>query len=298
MSNQLSVVDGGQQSQMVQSSRYQPPMPQNIGEIAQLATAFAVSNMFGTKSKEQAMVVLMTGMELGFAPAQSMRGIHVINGKPSLSADMMVAVCKNRPEICAYFQLVKSDADGATYKTQRIGEPEPVTMSFTREEAKAAGLMKNPTWSAYPAAMCRARAASALARAVYSDLILGLYTEEEAQAIQPINITPAYANSEPQVVSEIAAPSRKEAAAALAAALKAVESPARRDYWKKASLKLYGEGMKNATVEQIISFTDDVKNWIDTEDNEPAAAPIDADYKDAPAAPVEEEEDDDPFSES
>jgi hypothetical protein len=93
-------------------------------------------------------------------------------------------------------------------------------------------------------------------------------------------------------------PTRKEAAAALAIVLRAIESPDRRNYWKKVSCDLYGEGMKNATTEQILSFTEDIKNWVDPEGHQPAPM-IDAEFKDAPAATSEADEDhDDPFTEN
>jgi hypothetical protein len=88
--------------------------------------------------------------------------------------------------------LVESTHDTATYRTHRVGEPEPVTISFTAAQAKAAGLSGKDTWQKHPDAMLRARAASSLARAVYPDLILGIYTEDEAEEIpfEPVNVTP------------------------------------------------------------------------------------------------------------
>lgn len=157
--------------------------PRTYSEIYELSAAMHKSQMFGVTSPEQAMVVLMTGLELGFSPAQSFRSIHVINKKPTLSADMMVAVCKSRPHICKYFRLVDSTDERATYETHRVGEPEPVSITFTIQDAEKAGLLSNPTWQKFRPQMLRARAASSLVRVVYSDLILGLYTEDEIREI-------------------------------------------------------------------------------------------------------------------
>lgn len=167
-------------------------IPQTYDDMFRLSKAMAASGMFAVKNPEQAMVVLMTGLELGFSPAQAFRGIHVINNKPTLSADMMVAICKNRPDLCLFFRVVESTDDSATYETQRFGDPAPTQNTFTMADAKRAGLLTNPTWQKYPAPLLRARASSGLARMVYSDLTLGLYTPEEAKEIrpEPVNVTP------------------------------------------------------------------------------------------------------------
>src|SRR5690606_19659570 len=51
--------------------------------------------------------------------------------------------------------------------------------TWTVEDANAAGLTKNPTWRSYPAAMCRARAISAVARMAFPGSIAGMYVPGE-----------------------------------------------------------------------------------------------------------------------
>jgi hypothetical protein len=129
------------------------------------------------------LVVMITGHELGLKPMQALRGIHVIKGKPSLSADLMVALCK-RSEACKYFRLVSSTPKACTYETLRINEPEPTPMTWTIEMAQAANLTGSDNWKRHPDAMLRARCASALARAVYPDVVGGLYDEDEGREIE------------------------------------------------------------------------------------------------------------------
>lgn len=173
-------------------------IPTSYDEMYRLAKTMHVSNMFALHSPEQAMVVLMTGLELGFSPAQAFRGIHVIKGKPTLSADMMVAVCKSRPDICHYFRVVESTDQQAVYQTHRVGEAEPTTNTFSRADADRAGLLgANENYKKYGPQMLRARAASGLARMVYPDLMLGLYTPDEIESLPaptrpaPVNVTPS-----------------------------------------------------------------------------------------------------------
>lgn len=129
---------------------------------------------------EAACIIIATGRELGMTAMQSLRSIHVIEGKPTMSADLMVALVKRSPS-CEMFRLVESTPTVATYSTSRRGEGE-TRMSFTMAEAQAAGVTGKDNWKKYPAAMLRARAASALCRAVYPDVLLSVYETDEIQS--------------------------------------------------------------------------------------------------------------------
>lgn len=159
--------------------------PSSLAQVQRLADVVAASGLYGVKSPEEAMIRMMTGMELGLSAMQSIRGVHVIetNGvrRPSLAADMMVGVVKARGDVCGFFRMVESTDTVATYETQRRGEPTPVKLSYTIQQANAAGLTGKGTWKAHPAAMLRARCSSALARIVYPDLVNGLYDPDEIE---------------------------------------------------------------------------------------------------------------------
>jgi hypothetical protein len=129
-------------------------------------------------------------MELGLAPMQALTGIYVVKGRPAMAADMMVALCVSRPSVCRYFRCVQTTDQVAEYETLRHGDPAPTRISFSMADAKHAGL-GGGNWGAYPAVMLRHRAASQLARAVYPDLIMGLYEEDEARAIDMRETTPS-----------------------------------------------------------------------------------------------------------
>lgn len=170
--------------------------PGSIAEALQMAQLLVKSRLMPdtVNTPEAAFAIIATGRELGLTAMQSLRSIHVIKGKTILSADLVCALVKSRRDVCTYFQLVESTADKATYETQRVGEPKPTTMSFTLDDAKRAGLGGGDNWRKYPAAMLRARCITALARAVYPDLAMGIYDPDEidpAPAATPAP-TPAY----------------------------------------------------------------------------------------------------------
>jgi hypothetical protein len=146
-------------------------------EAKDQASIVAASGLYGVKSKEEAYLILMTGRDLGLSESQALRGIRVFNNMPCVMADTLHAIVENSP-LCEYFREVESTDDHATYETKRRGNP-PTRSTFTMEQAKRAGLLGKNNWKCYPHRMLRARAKSYLARDVYPDVTLGMYTTEE-----------------------------------------------------------------------------------------------------------------------
>lgn len=133
-------------------------------------------------SEETVFSVMLAGAELGFEPMQSLGAFHVIQGRLSLRADFVVALCVRSP-VCKHFTLIESTDKIATYETLREGHAAPTRMSFTIEQAQRAKLMGNTQWSTHPDAMLRARCSARLARAVYPDAAAGIYVPDEAEEI-------------------------------------------------------------------------------------------------------------------
>jgi hypothetical protein len=187
--------------------------PRDIDEGYQLAKLLVASGLMprGVQRPEAAFAIIAAGRELGLTAMQSLRSIHIIEGKPTLSADLVAALCKSRPDVCQYFRLVESTDKVARYETLRRGEPAPTSMNFTIEDAQRAGVTGKDNWKKYPAAMLRARCITALARAVYPDLAMGVYDPDEvapepiyagqAEVVAPA--VPAPAPSEPKVDTDV-----------------------------------------------------------------------------------------------
>lgn len=206
--------------------------PKSIEEAERLSKTLAVSQLLPDALRQRpqdVLAVVLTGAELGLAPMQAIRGIRIIKGQPTLSAEAMGALVRRRSDVCEYLVLRHSDATRATYETKRRGDPTPTTMTFTMEDAQRAGLTASDNWRKYPAAMLRARCLSAICKAVYSDLVLGLYDPEElesvgaAQPAQPAekDITPTQAV--PRTASEARAQLRAKMAERAAKTEAAVE---------------------------------------------------------------------------
>jgi len=153
-------------------------MLRGLDDVERLARLATTSGLCRVKRPEEAAVILLTGRELGLSPMQSLRGIYVVNGAPVLSSDLLVAVVR-RSGLCASWRVVESTPDACTITTIRQGESESTTKTWTMLDAKRAQITGKPIWSQYPAQMLRHRCAADLAREVYPDVVLGLYTPEE-----------------------------------------------------------------------------------------------------------------------
>lgn len=175
--------------------------PRTFAEARDLAGALVKSGLLprSVNSPEAALVIMIAGAELGLPTMTALRNMHVIDGKATLSADLTVALVKKSPA-CIYFRLVHSDANVAEYETERRNEGGPTRLSFTIEEAQAAGLLGNKNWQKFPAAMLRARAASQLARAVYPDVVAGVYDPDELASDEAPAASPRRESSPPRRV--------------------------------------------------------------------------------------------------
>ena len=151
-----------------------------IDDVERIARIAVASGYTSCRKAEEAAMLIITGHELGLSPAQSLRGIYVVSGKPVLSADLMVAVVR-RSGLCESWRTVESTATRCTITTRRKGETHDATRTWTMDDAKRAGITGKGTWSAYPAAMLRHRCAADLAREVFPDVLMGLYDPEEME---------------------------------------------------------------------------------------------------------------------
>lgn len=126
------------------------------------------------------LLAIQTGAPLGFTAMQSIHGIHVIKGKPTMSADMTAAAVRR----AGHKLRITGDDTHAVAVLIRSDDPEfEYRCEWTLDRAKKAGLLGNDTWAKYPAAMLRARAITEVARAGASEALYGVvYTPEELGA--------------------------------------------------------------------------------------------------------------------
>lgn len=158
--------------------------PRSMKDARILAKDMYESRMFSAYGTPQAVLsTVMVGRELGLPAMASLRSIHIIEGRHSLSAQLMVGVIL-KSGLAEYFEPISFSDTEATFETKRKGARNPVRLTHTIEMAKTAWSKGNDAWTKSgwgrnPTDMLVARAESRLARLVYPDLMAGLYTPDE-----------------------------------------------------------------------------------------------------------------------
>ena len=133
---------------------------------------------YSIKTPEQAIAIMLKGRELGIPAMQAFSHIHIIQGKPTISAELMLAlIYKNCPE--AKIEYTRYEPDGCTITATRPGH-KPAVFTFDEADAKAAQLLGKENWKKYARAMYRSRCIAEMARSVFPDCLMGCsYTPEE-----------------------------------------------------------------------------------------------------------------------
>jgi hypothetical protein len=169
---------------MVRQNRAEiAPIPSSWEGMLAQAGALVRSGLLpnAIKAPETALAIMLTGAELGLGPMLSLRSIHIIEGRPTLSADLMAALVHR--EIDRHgdglLMALPPTPQAATVRYRRWGWPEPLEFTYAMEDAQRAGLATRDTWKRHPAQMLKARAISTVCRMSFSDVVAGLYTEDE-----------------------------------------------------------------------------------------------------------------------
>jgi len=156
----------------------------NLQEAMQVATMISGSQLAPQAYKgrpEDTLVAMMMGNELGLNPIQAIQNIAVINGKPSIYGDAMLALVQNHPA----FGGINESFDDETYTAictiwRKGGEKH--TQKFSRMDAESSSLWgKKGPWSQYPKRMLAMRSRGFALRNQFADALCGLISAEEAQ---------------------------------------------------------------------------------------------------------------------
>lgn len=117
------------------------------------------------------------GLALGIGFTQVLTDIHVIEGRPSMSANLMQALIRK----AGHRIRIRGDNRSATCSIVRKDDPEfPYSVTYTLDDAKLAGLMGKDNWRKYPASMLQARAIAMCARQACADVLAGIaYVPDE-----------------------------------------------------------------------------------------------------------------------
>lgn len=126
---------------------------------------------------QNVLLAVEYGRSLGLDPMTAINMTHVVQGKPTASAQLVGALVRR----AGHTLRVRGDATTATCKIIRKDDPEfTFEVTWTMDRAKTAGVLSNSVWKSYPQAMLKARAITECARDACPEVLAGIsYTAEE-----------------------------------------------------------------------------------------------------------------------
>lgn len=157
--------------------RQEPPLSEMM-----LQAKYLVDSGFMPKAirkPEQALAIILMGKELQLGPIAAINNINVIDGKPTASAQLMLALVRRSGEAEIIDVQPEAENNAACVVTmQRRGSP-PFTTRFTDTDAERLGLLIKDNWKKQKTVMRMWRCIAAAIRVVFPDVVLGLYTPDE-----------------------------------------------------------------------------------------------------------------------
>jgi hypothetical protein len=148
-----------------------------------MAQAIAESKLFGIQTPAQALALGLLCQAEGRHPAEAARDYHIINGKPSLKSEAMLARFQQAGGRVEWHEYTHEAVSG-TFTHPQGGS---LKVSWTMQDATRAGLTGNPTWKKFPRQMLKARCISEAVRGIFPGVLSGLYAPEEVSDI-PVQV--------------------------------------------------------------------------------------------------------------
>lgn len=152
-----------------------------VTDLEKMAQAVAASKLFGVTTPDQAMALMLLAQAEGLHPATAARDYHIIQGRPAMKADAMLARYLNSGGKVEWHD--HTDTKVAATFTHPAGGSLKIEWDMAR--AKAAELGGKDMWRKYPRQMLRARVISEGIRATNPAVASGIYTPEEVMDFEP-----------------------------------------------------------------------------------------------------------------
>ena len=148
-----------------------------LSDVERMGDVLARSRMFGFKNTEEAVALMLMAQAEGNHPAKAAQEYHVIQGRPALKADAMLARFQAAGGVVEWEKV--TDEVVSAYFSHPTACPKPVLVDWTMERATKARLTGKDNWSKYPRQMLKARVISEGVRMTFPGVTVGLYTPEE-----------------------------------------------------------------------------------------------------------------------
>jgi len=173
----------------------------SMGDMATMANAIAKSGLFGIKTPEAAMSLMLISIAEGRHPALAARDYDIIQGRPAKKSEAMLRDFLQSGGSVEWHDLTDDLAD-ATFSHPQGGK---VRITWDMERAKQAGLAGRDMFRKFPRQMLRSRVVSEGIRTTCPMATSGMYVPEEVvefDAPKSIKIEkPVIKQEEPEVIT-------------------------------------------------------------------------------------------------
>ncbi len=156
---------------------------QTTDKLIQMSSIMSKSGLVpnGLRGKpNDVFLILQMGHELGLKPVQSLNMIHVIQGKPSLSAQSMIALIRMKfPDALIKINIDEKNLVAKCEMGRHQEDSNTFIATWDMKKAQEMNLVGREQYKKQAANMLKWRSVSEAARVVFPDVIQGLYTEDE-----------------------------------------------------------------------------------------------------------------------
>lgn len=202
-------------------------------QLERMAIAAAKSGLFGVKTPDQAIALMLVAQAEGVHPARAMQEYHVIQGRPALKSDAMLAryqASGGKVQWKSYTDDnvtgVFSHPSGGTLEVEWTAKRASEIKSWNKDTNKWEALTEKLNWQNYPRAMLRARCISEGVRATFPGIATGTYTAEETADMDPRDVTPETPTAEKAIKAAATAPASALTEEEIAEHIKAMNAAA------------------------------------------------------------------------
>jgi hypothetical protein len=188
--------------------------PRTIQEALDFSSYLAKSELIPRDYQNKPhniFVAVQYGMELGLQPLQALQSIAVINGRPSMWGDAVLAVVMSHPMYEWHTEVIEGEGDNrvGVFTIKRRNQ-EPHVARFSVADARKAGLWgKSGPWTQHADRMLKLRARGFALRDKFPDALKGIISREEAEdyptpepRIHPAPVAPAPAAAQAEPAME------------------------------------------------------------------------------------------------
>lgn len=127
------------------------------------------------------MVIMMMAHEMDIPPMQAINGINVINGRPTISPQLMIALIRRKiPDaIIKVEEGVLTCSCFMARSSSKVHMDQGFTAKWDMEKATKMGLAAKDNYLKQPQTMIRWRTVGEAARQIFPDILSGLYLPDE-----------------------------------------------------------------------------------------------------------------------